>query len=71
MVRSRGLEPWEFRAGYLLTGDVNLGERTRFGPPTFLLAPGEQDYVGDNSYDIGGNSSLRFESRRQKERNRQ
>ena len=33
-----------------MTGNVNVRERTRFPLQTFLLAPGGQDYVGDNRY---------------------
>jgi len=37
--------------GFLLAGNVNA-KRTELGQQTFLLAPGGQDYVGDNDYDL-------------------
>jgi len=42
----------ELGAAPLLTGNVNVGERTPFGLQEFLLAPGGQDCVGDNAYDL-------------------
>ena len=43
--------PLEFAAGPLLMDNASAVERGRQG---YLLAPGGQDYVGDNSYDSGG-----------------
>jgi hypothetical protein len=37
--------------GALLTGSTDVERLAEFGPRSFLVGPGGQDYVGDNSYD--------------------
>jgi hypothetical protein len=43
-----------FRTGFLSIGKGDAGEFVAFGRRKFLLGPGGQDYVGDNSYDNQG-----------------
>ena len=40
-----------FGAGLFMTANNDRGGTAELAPQTFLLAPGGQDYVGDNSYD--------------------
>ncbi len=37
---------------FLLAGGEGAAQVTPAGSPAFLLEPGGQDYVGDNSYDL-------------------
>ena len=41
----------EHNAGFLPTGTFQVFDRNWPGTQMFLLAPGGQDFAGDNSYD--------------------
>jgi hypothetical protein len=48
-----------YRAGFLLVGITDVDRSAESEPRSFLLAPGGQDYVGDNGYDNKQSSEWR------------
>jgi len=50
-----------FGAGLFMTANNDRGGTAELAPQTFLLAPGGQDYVGDNSYDNDGSRISRYQ----------
>jgi hypothetical protein len=53
--------PEAFRVGFLMAGNTDVERLAEFGPRSFLLGPGGQDYVGDNGYDNKKGSEERAE----------